>query len=112
MAPWLANQSRPAAVSIEGQRHRMIDGLGLVCHSPEPLGRISWAVTQVVRGFLDSLGVHAQRHRAVLEIGQQDRRDLPVILQYLTLGEPCLRPVDLLQVRDLDRLISHVPCFC
>jgi hypothetical protein len=55
------------------QRHRVADGLGLVWHSPQPLGRISWAVTQVVRGSLDSLWVHAQCHRAVFEIGEQDR---------------------------------------
>jgi hypothetical protein len=87
------------------------DRLGLVLHSSEPLGRISWTVTQVVRGPLNSLRVHAQRHGAVFEMGERDRRDLPVIAQQFTLGEPRLRPVDVLQVRDLDSLVSQLPCF-
>jgi hypothetical protein len=36
---------------------------------------------------------------------------LPVIAQQIALDEPCLRPVDFLQVRDLNGLVSQLPRF-
>jgi len=95
----------------EGQGHRVADRLGLVLHPPQPLGGILWAVAQVVRGSSHPLRVHAQRHRAVFEMGEHKRGDLPVIAQQLTLGESRLRPVHFLQVRDLDGLVSQLPSF-
>ena len=93
------------------QRHRVADRLGLVLYPPEPVRSTRWTVAQVVGGSGDSLRVNTQRHRAVFEMRKRNRGDLPVIAQQITLGEPRLRPVDFLQVRDLDGLVSQLPCF-
>ena len=100
----LVGEPQEASHCVEQwQGNRVADRLGLVVDPAEPVGGILWTVAQVVRGSLEP--------RAVFEIGERDRCDLPVIVQQITLGEPCLRPVDFLQVRDLDRLVSQLPGF-
>ena len=89
----------------------MAHRLGLVGRPPEPIRCIFWTVAQVVGSSLYPLWVHAQRHGTILEVGECDRRDLPVVVEHVSLGEPCLRPVHFLQVRDLDALIAELPRF-
>ena len=44
--------------------------------------------------------------RLIAGLERPDRGNLLIIVELLSFGEPCLRPVDLLQVRDLDSLVS------
>jgi hypothetical protein len=72
----------------QGQRHQVVDRLGVVLDPPQPVGNIGRAIAQLVRSASHSLGEHAQGHGTVFDIGRRRVRDLLVIAQQIAFGHP------------------------
>ena len=99
-----------AEVDDPGERRRLVadrevgraPGRELDVHGLEPVGMIGRNALLVEEPLLRAVRVALHLHRAALDVVQDVRRDVEVVLDEVELLQPALREEDLVRVRDVD----------